>query len=99
MVATSRQSGASSSTAAGTRRIESQISDSGTCRPGLFDHDGTLEIKMRFSAAAPKGSELFSHFFLFPLLDDGDEPNENLDMTNCTAAQASAAPDAAWDAM
>ena len=37
-----------------------------------LDEEGTLEIKMRFGTSAPKSSELFSHFFLFPLLDDGD---------------------------
>lgn len=64
-----------------------------------IDAHGTLEIKMRFAAAAStttKGSELFSHFFLFPLLDEDDV--ENFDATNCqpgmTSASASAA---AWD--
>lgn len=48
-----------------------------------LDSNGTLEIKMRFSAAAPKGSELFSHFFLFPLLDEDD-----VDLDQATAQQA-----------
>lgn len=36
------------------------------------DHNGVLEIKMKFSAAASRAAELFSHFFLFPLLEDED---------------------------
>lgn len=52
-----------------------------------LDRQGTLEIKMRFSpptqsaaqvaqaaqhGMAPKPTELFAHFFLFPLVDDDD---------------------------
>ena len=37
-----------------------------------LDEHGTLEIKMRFGTAAPKSSELFSHFFLVPLLEDDE---------------------------
>ena len=37
-----------------------------------IDENGTFEIKMKFSSTAPKSSELFSHFFLFPLLEDDD---------------------------
>jgi len=38
-----------------------------------LDEDGTLEIKLRFaSSAAANSSELFSHFFLFPLADEDD---------------------------
>ena len=43
-----------------------------------LDESGTLEVKMRFTAQAPKGSELFSHFFLFPLMDDED-PNDPIE--------------------
>ena len=75
------------------------LKDSHQCQIQIDSH-GTLEIKMRFTAAAPKGSELFSHFFLFPLLEDDDGFDENVDATNLTAAQATAASmhdDAAWD--
>jgi hypothetical protein len=65
-----------------------------------LDTSGLLEIKMRFSAAAPKGSELFSHFFLFPLIDEDDAVDENYDATNTAqtaASRAAAADTAAWD--
>ena len=49
------------------------------------DEDGLLEIKMRFaSTSMAKATEMFSHFFLYPLsseeeeLDD-DEPVDDLD--------------------
>ena len=61
-----------------------------------LDANGTLEIKMRFSSAAPKGSELFSHFFLFPLLED-DLADENLNATNATALGGESADREAWD--
>jgi len=64
-----------------------------------LDAEGTLEIKMRFSPSAPKGSELFSHFFLLPLLDE-DAIDENENMTNVTATNGAAAAtgvDALWD--
>jgi len=38
-----------------------------------LDEHGTLEIKLRFaSSAAANASELFSHFFLFPLADEDE---------------------------
>ena len=38
-----------------------------------LDADGTLEIKLRFApTAAANASELFSHFFLFPLAEEED---------------------------
>lgn len=50
-----------------------------------LDEDGLLEIKMRFaSTSMAKATEMFSHFFLYPLsseeeeLDD-DEPVDDLD--------------------
>mmetsp|Transcript_56177 Transcript_56177/g.111534 ORF Transcript_56177/g.111534 Transcript_56177/m.111534 type:complete len:271 (-) Transcript_56177:145-957(-) len=41
-----------------------------------LDEQGTLEIKMRFASNnASRSSELFSHFFIFPLAEeDDDEP-------------------------
>ena len=62
-----------------------------------LDSNGTLEIKMRFSAAAPKGSELFSHFFLFPLLDEDDLELDQAQTAQAAAAQAADA--AAFDDM
>ena len=74
------------------------LKDSHQCQLQIDSH-GTLEIKMRFTAAAPKGSELFSHFFLFPLLEEDDLDENDGGATNMTAAQATAASvhdDAAW---
>ena len=42
------------------------------------DEDGTLEIKMRFASSSTSRSELFSHFFLFPLLPEEEEDEDEL---------------------
>ena len=71
------------------------LKDSHQCQLQI-DAYGTLEIKMRFTAAAPKGSELFSHFFLNPLLEE-DDIEEELG-TNVAASHVPASvADAAWD--
>jgi len=42
-----------------------------------LDEQGTLEIKMRFaSSSAYRASELFSHFFIFPLAEEDDDLDE-----------------------
>jgi hypothetical protein len=44
------------------------------------DEHGTLEVTMRFpSHAAAKSPELFSHFFLFPLVEEEQEDDDDLD--------------------
>ena len=61
-----------------------------------LDHNGTLEIKLRFAAAtrsSARSSELFSHFFLFPLLAD-DLLDEADDAPPSTAHDAAADGDA-----
>ena len=69
-----------------------------------LDRHGTLEVKLKFNSpggggggggnavGAPKGSELFSHFFLMPLLEE-EELVDDMD-----APDASADPsDDRWD--
>ena len=51
-----------------------------------LDEAGTLEIKMRFTSNVPKAAELFSHFFLFPLLDEDDIDAEGEPPTGPAAA-------------
>jgi hypothetical protein len=51
-----------------------------------LDELGTLEIKMRFISSVPKGSELFSHFFLYPLCDDDGGVDEGLEASQYDAS-------------